>query len=203
METYPSIDTVVTDTPIFAMDKLDGSNIRAEWSRKTGFTKFGTRKRLLDESDERFGEAISLFRESHEDFLEELFRKQRYERATAFLEFYGDNSFAGFHEDEPHRLSLFDIHVYKKGLLEPKEFLKLCEGRVDTPEVLYSGKANQNFIESVRKSTLEGMTFEGVVCKGARNKKNRVTMFKVKSEAWLDRLKNKYGEGSPLYDQLK
>lgn len=203
MEAYPSILTQVVDTPIFAFDKLDGSCIRAEWTRKTGFRKFGTRRRLLDPSEPGLGEAVGLFRESHEDALEKVFREARFERATAFLEFSGDNSFAGQHEDEDHSVVLFDIHVYKRGLLEPKEFLKLVGDRVEVPSVLHEGRANNNFIESVRESTLPGMTFEGVVCKGPRDKRNRVTMFKVKSWAWLDKLKDKYGEGTSLYEQLK
>lgn len=45
MITYPSLDYYF-DYPeiyIYAFDKLDGSNIRFEWSRKRGFYKFGTR----------------------------------------------------------------------------------------------------------------------------------------------------------------
>lgn len=203
MEAYPSIFTQVVDVPVIAFDKLDGSCIRAEWTRKAGFKKFGTRRRLLDESEPVLGEAVGLFRSSHESELGKIFRKARFERATAFLEFSGDNSFAGNHVDEEHRVVLFDIHVYKKGLLEPKEFLKLVGDRVEVPSVLHKGRADKNFIESVRESTLPGMTFEGVVCKGPRDKRNRVTMFKVKSWAWLDKLKDRYGEGTSLYEQLK
>ena len=31
---------------IIAFDKIDGSNLRFEWSRKRGFYKFGTRKMI-------------------------------------------------------------------------------------------------------------------------------------------------------------
>lgn len=203
MEIYPSIDTRVIDAHIFAFDKIDGSNIRAEWSRKNGFTKFGSRRRLLDESDPLLGEAIGLFKETYDDTLNELFRKLRYQKATAFLEFAGKHSFAGFHEDEPHALTLFDVHVYKQGLLTPQEFLKEFGRKVPVPPVLYEGKANEQFIESVRKSTLEGMTFEGVVCKGGLNKHRQPNAFKIKSEAWLNKLKIKYGEGTSLFDRLK
>jgi hypothetical protein len=43
MKTYPSISRDIVGQPIYAFDKLDGSNIRAEWSKKNGFHKFGSR----------------------------------------------------------------------------------------------------------------------------------------------------------------
>lgn len=200
MEIYPTIPKQIFDTQIFAFDKLDGSCIRAEWTRKNGFSKFGSRKRLLDESDPILGEAIGIFKEHHEETLARLFTKARYEKATAFLEFFGENSFAGYHEDEDHKLVIFDVHVYKKGLLLPQDFLKLVEGHVETPDLLHFGKASAPFVESVKKSTLEAMTFEGVVCKGER--KQRPVFFKVKSEAWLQRLKNKCAGNEKLFQTL-
>jgi hypothetical protein len=200
MEQYPSITKTIQDLPIFAFDKLDGSNIRVEYSRKTGFQKFGTRHRLLDENDERFGDAIPIFRETLEETLTKLFLKHRFEKATAFLEYVGENSFAGYHENETHKLVLFDIHVYKRGILPPKEFLRAVGDLVETPAVLYVGKANSHLVEAVKTSTLDGMTFEGVVCKGER--KTRPVMFKLKSQAWLDRLKGKCGEDERLYKEL-
>ncbi len=43
MKTYQSIEhTVSHDIPVIVFDKLDGSNIRAEWNRKQKkFYKFG------------------------------------------------------------------------------------------------------------------------------------------------------------------
>lgn len=200
MEIYPTIPKQISDVQVFAFDKIDGSNIRAEWTRKNGFTKFGSRKRLLDASDPLLGEAIGIFKETHEEVLSRIFTQARYEKATAFLEFSGENSFAGYHEDEAHKLTLFDVHVYKKGLLLPQDFLKLVEDQVETPELLHFGKATAPFIESVKKSTLEGMTFEGVVCKGERKK--LPVFFKVKSDAWLQRLKTKCGGNENLFQTL-
>jgi hypothetical protein len=204
LETYPSIGRNVTNEPIIAFDKLDGSNIRAEWSRKNGFTKFGTRTRLLDPNEKTFGEAIELFNNTHADILSEIFTKAKMQKATAFLEFYGESSFAGFHnENEPHKVSLFDIHVYKTGMLTAKEFLKLVEGKVEIPNILYQGKVNSDFVAKVKNSELEGMTFEGVVCKGGLDNRRRPIMFKVKSQAWLDKLKNKYIDNPSMYEKLK
>jgi hypothetical protein len=203
LEIYPTIGTIAIDTPILAFDKLDGSNIRAEWTRKNGFNKFGTRKRLLDASEPVLGEAIPLFMETYDDELNRIFRKERMEKATVFFEFVGENSFAGYHEKEEHTVNLFDIHRYKQGFLTAREFLKLTNNRVPIIPVLYEGKANDAFIRSVKDSTLPGMTFEGVICKGGLDNRRRPISFKIKSQAWLDRLKDKCGTDEKLFQQLK
>ncbi len=191
MEIYPSIERTIIKTPIIAFDKIDGSNIRVEWNRKSGFSKFGTRKRLLDPNEAMLGEAIELFNEKYSDDLEQILRKKKLMRATAFLEFGGENSFAGQHEDESHELTLIDLHVYKVGMLTGKEFLNWC-GNLDIPKVLYQGIANEKFVESVRDSTLKGMSFEGVVCRGGIDNRQRPISFKIKSQAWLDSVRAKY-----------
>jgi hypothetical protein len=203
LQSYPSIDNIITNQPIYAFDKLDGSNMRAEWSPKSGFYKFGSRRRLISVDEKPLGESIEIFMDTHADALDKIFRKERIQKATAFFEFYGKNSFAGFHEDEPHAVSLFDVHVFKKGFIPPKEFIKLFEDTVKTPELLYIGKANREFIESVRSSTLSNMTLEGVVCKGGVDKHGNVSRFKIKSEAWLNLLKNKFKNDEKMFELLK
>lgn len=201
MEQYPSIDKIIRNTHIYAYDKLDGSNIRAEWTRKTGFTKFGSRRQLIDESHSLLGEAIPLFNEKYADVLDEIFRKQKYQKATAFFEFYGKNSFAGFHEDEPHEVTLFDVHIYKQGLMSPQEFNKVFK-HIDTAPLLFQGKPTTEFIESVYSGTLEGMTFEGVVCKAGYDNRNKLASFKIKNKAWLTRLKEKCGNDEKMFTAL-
>lgn len=203
MEIYLTIGTKIIGEHILAFDKLDGSNIRAEWTRKNGFNKFGTRRRLLDPKEAPLGEAISLFQEKYDDALNQIFRKERMMKATVFFEFYGENSFAGNHEEEEHTVSLFDIHNYKQGLLTGSEFLKLVGNKVETVPVLWEGKVNEKFIKLVKESELEGMTFEGVVCKGKLDNRNRPNNFKIKSEAWLHRLKDKCGDDEKLFDLLR
>ena len=44
MKQYPTIPKTIQSIDIIAFDKLDGSNIRAEWNPKKGFYKFGSRK---------------------------------------------------------------------------------------------------------------------------------------------------------------
>jgi RNA ligase len=203
MELYPSIERQIRNETIYAFDKIDGSNIRAEWSKKAGFTKFGTRKRLLDPSEPVLGEAVELIMHKYSDYLSKIFRKERLERATAFFEFAGEHSFAGQHEDEPHDVILFDVHVYKQGIMTPRDFIKTFDNKVEIAPVLYHGKPNQDFVRSVKEGTLPGMTFEGVVCKGGLDNRRRVVSFKVKNQAWLNRLKEKCGDDEKMYEMLR
>lgn len=190
METYPSIPAEILRVPCYAFDKLDGNNVRAEWTRKGGFGKFGTRTRLLDETDPLVGGALPLFWATQAEALDRVFRKQRWERATAFLEYWGPGSFAGQHvPGDAMRLTLLDVHRYKHGILEPREFLRLFGDGPDTASLLYRGNPTEAFVRSVRAGSLEGMTFEGVVCKAGRDSRNRLMMFKVKSDAWIERLR--------------
>ena len=199
---YPSINKNIVDVPIYAFDKLDGSNIRVEWSRKNNFTKFGSRKRLLSADENPLGESIHIFNETLSDRLVEPLRKLRVERATLFMEFSGENSFAGFHEDEKHSLTLFDVSLYKKGFMLPKEFMKTFGDVVPTPDLLYYGKPNSDFIEEVHNGSLDGMTFEGVVCKSQELVRNKQIRFKVKNDAWLNKLKNKCDGDESMFEQL-
>jgi len=200
MKSYPSITyKLMKSINIYAFDKLDGSNIRAEWNTKQGFHKFGTRKRLLDESDEQFGSVITLINGKYEDHIRYVFNKNKIGRAICFFEYWGENSFAGNHEDEPHTATLIDVNPYKKGIMGPNEFLKNF-GYMDIPRLLYHGKVNLSFIDSVRSGKLDGMTFEGVVCKCIH--KNQLKMFKIKSIEWISKVKGIYGNDKKMLREL-
>ena len=201
MKTYPTIPRKIqTSEPIYAFDKLDGSNIRAEWSRKRGFYKYGTRKRLLSPDERPLGLAVQLINDVYGDELIRRLKDARVDSAVCYFEFFGVNSFAGFHEEgDDFEVVLFDVSLFKKGFLPPKEFIKFTDGLI-TPDVVYHGNANQEFIDSVRQSTLDDVTYEGVVCKYARKKV--IHMFKIKSSAWLTRLKKKCGDDEKLFQQL-
>ena len=203
MKQYPSIPSKInSEVDIYAFDKLDGSNIRVEWSPKSGFSKFGTRRRLLSEKEDHLGKAVTLFKKNWEPHLPEIFSKQRWQHSLVlFFEFFGEKSFAGYHhDDDTHKLVLIDVDVYKMGLVAPRDFLKIFE-ELSIPKVLYHGKCNTSFIESVRNSTLEGMSFEGVVCKAYRPKRGNI-MFKIKSQAWLNQIKEKFGDKPELLQEL-
>ena len=189
MKTYPSINTtVVKGLTYYVFDKLDGSNIRAEWTRKNGFHKFGTRNQLLGEGNPLFP-ATYLIKDQYEEALSKIFTKARYEKVICFFEYVGPNSFAGSHPDPEELMDvfLFDINPYKKGILPPKEYLKLVEDHVEIIPLIEITNINDDLIREVREGTLAGMTFEGVVGKGMN--KNQLTMVKIKSRNWLDKLR--------------
>lgn len=200
MKSYPTISTKIKRTNVWTFDKLDGSNIRAEWSSKKGFYKFGSRNQLINESHYPLGEAITLLYEKT-DLLGSIFMKHKWERVVAFFEFYGLHSFAGFHEDEEHKITLIDISIYKKGMLEPQQFVNTFEEVGIIPKILHIGMVNEQLITDVKRSALNNMTFEGVVCKYTEN--NRVKMFKVKSLAWLNKLRDKCGNNEALFRRLR
>jgi hypothetical protein len=207
MKAYPSIDrTVQSKLEIIAFDKLDGSNIRAEWSPKRGFYKFGSRKRLLDATDKHLGKAIPLIMAMAPD-LEEVFKKQKWNRnVICFFEFWGPNSAFGQHDQkDEHRITLIDVNLHKQGILPPRQFLKLFS-HLAIPKVLYEGRPNATFVQSVENSTLTGMTSEGVVCKApnpSKKKTAKPVMFKVKSKAWLEQLRKHCGSNEELFNRLK
>ena len=202
MQTYPSIEKdIVKGVPIYAFDKLDGSNIVVEWSKKRKFWKFGSRKQLINKNNKLLGESIELIKSKYEKDLHDIFVKEKYLKVNCYFEFYGKSSFAGNHYDEEHNVTLFDISVRKKGMLEPRDFLKLTRN-MDVAKLLYHGNANELLVEEVKNGTLEGMTFEGVVCKGSYISPGRPLMFKIKNQAWINRLKGHCKEDSTLYEKL-
>lgn len=206
MKEYPTISNQQTYTNVIAFDKLDGSNIRAEWTKKKGFEKdkFGKRHGLLDDSNPSLSIAPSLIKSSYEDNLSKIFEKERYQKVTCFFELYGPNSFAGFHPDKPEdmKVTLIDVSIHPKGFLEPRQFLKLFQDSVEIPKILHDGKWNKELDNQVNNGTLEGMTFEGVVCKGLYISPGRPLMFKVKSQKWFDALRKKVGNDETKFKEL-
>lgn len=212
MKEYPSITNVINmNYPIVAFDKLDGSNIRAEWNKKKGFWKFGSRHRLIGPDDPIYSDetvplknAIPLIKMKYERDLHDILVKTRTEKAILFFEFYGPTSAFGRHNpNEEQTVTLIDVNLFKKGIMPPREFIKMF-GHLDIPAVLHDGKANQPFVISVENSELKGMTLEGVVCKGPfEQKSGGPVMFKIKSKKWLDKLRNYCAGNETLFDKLK
>ncbi len=204
MKSYPSI-TVKTreDVNAWVFPKYDGSNIRAEWNKKRGFYKFGSRTRLIGDDEKPLGQSIELIKKHYES-LSDVFSKKGYESVVCFFEFFGQHSQFGNHNaEEPHEVILFDIAPYKKGILEPDEFIDLAGPYVKIPPTLYYGKINTTLIQEVKVGTLEGMTFEGVVCKSKNDKKTKMPiMFKIKSEAWYKALKEYCHGDENLFKEL-
>lgn len=189
MKSYPSIPGGIRrGVPLYVFDKLDGSNVRVEWTRKRGMAKFGRRNGLLDDSTPFLNEAEALMLE-YEDALSRICRKQRWDKVTAFFEFHGENSFAGNHVDEPHRVTLIDVAVDRKGFVEPGEFIKLFADDIEIPNLLHHGNWTDEIKEAVTHGTLDGMTFEGIVAKGPWDRKlGKPYMGKWKHLGWFEKL---------------
>lgn len=180
-----------------AQNKLDGSSMRFEWSKNSGFYKFGTKNTMISEKDENFGDGISIFLNKYNEDLNRIFR-DKYPKIINFVvfgEYFGENSFAGQHvKSDKKDVVIFDISVYKKGLMDVYEFMDKF-GTLDIPEVIYEGKYTMDFINDVRNNIYN--LSEGVVCKGiSKTKKNNDSTWisKVKSDHWLELVREKFGE---------
>ncbi len=189
MKSYPKIPHDIDfglEYDVF--DKLDGSNIRAEWRPKAGFDRFGTRKLMLHDGN-LLAPARQLIKEKYEESLSRIFVSEKYQEVTCFFEYVGPNSFAGYHFDAVDRMDvvLFDVSPLRKGMLDPATFLRMF-GHLHVPHHLGRRRLDAAFVEAVRSGLLADITFEGVVCKTTL--KNRLRMAKIKSRAWLDRLKS-------------
>jgi len=205
MKPYPEIPAGVRKgVPVIVFDKLDGSNIRVEFSRKHGFYKFGRRNGLLDDSNPILrNEAPGLILDLYGDDLARVFHKKRWDRIISFFEFYGPNSFAGNHEAELHTVTLIDVNPHKRGILEPRDFLKLFDNLpAGIPRVLHEGNFTEGLKKEIQEGRLEGMTFEGVVAKGKNISPGRPLMFKWKNFAWMRKLKAYCGDNMELYNRM-
>lgn len=204
MKTYPSIPsswgTSFREFEAHIFDKLDGSNLRFEWNRKQAkkgvehaWTKQGTRKRLFDETDPLFGPAIPLFHDTLAGPIHDIAKYQRWESVTVFCEYWGEKSFAGWHDpQDAKRLTVFDVCPYKIGQMDPKAFLRLFK-RLDIPNYLGKVKWSRGFVQDVRDGKIEGITFEGVVGK-SKKEKSGIIMSKAKTQAWIDKVRASKGK---------
>lgn len=202
MKSYPSVEgpSKAPRMDCVAFYKHDGSNLRWEWRPKTGWSKYGTRQMLFDETHETFGPAIEMFKAKYAEPIEKVIRDTKEYRdakyATVFTEFFGAKSFAGQHvEDDPKRLVLFDVQILKKGILGPREFIRNF-GHLEIPRVVYEGVLNDSFIEAVRASRPGDGKLdldEGVVCKGGTG--HELQFRKIKTFQYLEKLKAVYADG--------
>ena len=174
-----------------------------EWTKKRGFSKFGTRKRLLG-SDQGILARAEGIANAQEKVFRSVFELHKIEKVICFFEFWGPNSFAGNHlASDTHKLTLIDVDVYRQGMVAPSKFLEMFDASpIDIPDFLHYGPIDEEFRQSVRKSELPGVTHEGVVCKAYNKRKRNVEMFKIKSESWIAAVKAQYADKPELLEQI-
>jgi hypothetical protein len=187
-----------------AFEKLDGSNIRIKYTRKRGFCQFGSRTQMLEESHPILGGAIVYFSNNLAEKCEKIIAKNwsNEREVMLFGEWFGPNSFAGWHEMSDiqagtMKFVLFDCmisHKCRKFLL-PKDFIKIFGDAVEIPRVMYEGNLNEQLIAEVREGRYD--VSEGLICKGCERTgaaAGNVWMAKIKTNAYFERLKAKFGE---------
>jgi hypothetical protein len=185
---------------MYIFDKIDGSNLRFEWTRSDGWYRWGSRHRLLDERHPVFGSGLALFHDTMAGAIERVARAQGWPALVAFAEFAGPESLGGQHApDDVKALTLFDVAPYRCGLVGPARFLELFAG-LPTPRYLGQHTWDDDFVARVRRNELEGVTFEGVVGKAGDG--HGLVMAKAKTAAWVARILERYGaeEGRKLAD---
>lgn len=188
-----------------AFDKLDGSNFRAKYTQKHEFNLYGTRTQLIDKTTPFWSEMVEIFERDLKRPLENLFKNKDfrdYREIIVFGEFVGDNSFAGFHENEPHKIVVFDLMVGHKQrkFLKPRDFIKTLRGLIEIPKVIYEGNLNDQFIQDVRDNKF-GLK-EGVICKGNETSGafcGGVWSCKIKTNEYFEKLKAKFAENWKNY----
>lgn len=200
MKPFPSIPYFGEDDgqfgqPCLAFYKYDGSNLRFEFSSKTGWHKFGTRTQPFDQGHEQFGKAITHFLGVHAGPLEAVIGKHypKAESVIVYAEFHGPKSFTGKHDpDDPHELTIIDVNIHKKGFVDPQPFVEHF-GHLNAARLVYSGPFTPAFVLTVQNNALPDVVLnEGVIVKGGVGHKR--WLCKVKTLAYLERLKDFYGQ---------
>lgn len=205
---YPKIPNSSNFLPkkCIAFEKYDGTNLHWVWDQKDGCTHFGTRRDRYSLSKD----GIFEFHSNHYGFqnIDELFEKtlkplsyllqSKYGESKTnilFTEYLGLNSFAGSHVDwESHKLIVLDV-LTESGFVPPAQFsgdfgsgMYLSEENF--PKILFSGNYSGQLVEDIRKGKYK--VTEGAILKGVH--KNQVYMAKVKTNAYMQLLKEKFDD---------
>ncbi len=204
---YPKIPGS-RDAPLgrcVAFEKSDGTNLHWDWDREFGWHSFGTRRDEFDLAEAGIGrftathahlhESVGVFLSTLAEGLEKVFTDHEAYRPLGgfrvFTEFLGPNSFAGLHKaDDPKVLVPFDVWSEPSGMIGPETFVADF-GHLPIARVVYRGKLTGKFAEDVRNGKY-GVS-EGVVCKGGTGGKD-LWMAKIKTYAYLEKLKRAFGE---------
>ena len=218
MKHYDSIPRIQDDGTlkgevVWGYNKLDGQNFCATYNvKKDKWGPFGSRTVTVDERSEQFGKTVSYFmNRGYEDILGIKVAQNKgkgqvfngVDEITFFFEWYGENSFAGKHQegDEMH-LALIDVFLKKKGYIEPKDFETIFRPTsIELPALVYVGQLNSDIITRVQNEDWTQhpddcpLIKEGVVFKRSTLMKGqRRPSVKVKTRWWLDKLHSMYSE---------
>lgn len=218
MKRYDSIENIKYDKflmgeEVWAFNKLDGQNFGVKYNSRTKkFSDFTSRKCNVDETHPQFGGAVIYFKTKYEDVLRNIVKENSgkggifngVDEITFFFEWYGENSFAGFHkEGEELNLALIDVFIKKKGYIEPKPYYNMfcLNDDILTPELIYKGVLSQSFINSINNNdwTQEDCEYpnvkEGVVIRRSTIMKGqRMPKTKTKTKWWLNKLHENFTE---------
>ena len=198
MKTYPSIlsyKIAPLNFDAYTFCKLDGRSMRAEWTKKRGWFKFGSREVLFDESELHLGRALPAFRDKLAEPLTKLAIDQRYESLVVFVEAWVPGTTAGiWPAHSPLEVAVIDLAPNAKELIAPRPYFKLMEKYDIAHAALICYKRwNQPFVERVRACGLvTSQSDEGVIGKSGEGKK--LIMRKAKTQAWTDRVRAFYGD---------
>jgi hypothetical protein len=205
---YPKIpDTRYCQlTKCLAFEKYDGTNLHWVWRQEEGWVGFGTRRSRYSLNTE----GIAEFQREHQplraatDLFEEIVKptsnyllSAKYSKSKeliVFTEFFGANSFAGAHvDDEPKTLMVIDV-LTDFGFLNPDQFVidwgcGMYLPEKNFPRILCGGKYSGQMVEDIRNNKYN--VKEGAIIKGMV--RDKVHMFKVKTNEYMERLKAKLG----------
>ncbi len=111
MKIYPSIPNIKQLNSFnynevgYSFYKYDGSNLRFEWDKKKGWYKYGTRHQLFDESTELYNQSLLILDKFKDSIITKINGIHKITNITCYMEFYGNNSFAGIRHKELMLLS--------------------------------------------------------------------------------------------------
>ena len=110
------------------------------------------------------------------------------------MELYGEHSFAGQHAPkDKKKVALFDVMV-DGAFLPPDQFIQFFQP-FNIPKVVFQGKFSGQLFVDVRNGKYP--VSEGVVVKGVVG--GQVYMAKIKTEAYLQKLKDKFQDNWKNY----
>lgn len=205
---YPKIPDTL-DCPLrqcIAFEKYDGTNIHWTFKPGEGWQEYGVRRdrydinttgvRAFEAAHPELAGAHKLWDQDSklEDFLNSNPKYNTAKEIIVFTEYFGPNSFAGQHDPkDTKQLIIFDVQVDGK-IIPPDQFVEDFK-QFNIARIIFQGKFSGQLFVDVRKGKYD--VKEGVVVKGIFS--SQVYMAKIKTEAYLDRLKKEFKDNWKEY----